>query len=126
MYAKAAVVACLLRDVFRYRVRVVRENLRRSLPELEEAARRQILRRHYRALAEVLFELPRVAVMSAAELRARVHTPDMPALHAELARGRPVLVITAHQCNWEWLLQAMALDLGVPFLAAYKPPPRRC
>src|SRR6267154_1420873 len=122
MYALAGFVAWLLRDVFRYRVRVVRDNLRGALPELGEGERRQILRRHYRALAEVLFELPRVAVMSAAEVRGRVLMPDMPAVHAELARGRAVLVVTAHQCNWEWLLQALALDLGVPFLAAYKPP----
>jgi KDO2-lipid IV(A) lauroyltransferase len=122
MYGLAGFVAWLLRDVFRYRVRVVRENLRGALPELGEAERRQILRRHYRALADVLFELPRVAVMPAAEVRERVLVPDMPAVHAELARGRPVLVVTAHYCNWEWLLQALALDLGVPLLAAYKPP----
>jgi KDO2-lipid IV(A) lauroyltransferase len=122
MYAMAGFLAWLLRDVFRYRVRVARDNLRRALPELGEGGQRQVLRRHYGALAEVLFELPRVAVMSAAELRDRVHMPDMPAVHAELARGRPVLVVTAHQCNWEWLLQALALDLGVAFLAAYKPP----
>jgi KDO2-lipid IV(A) lauroyltransferase len=122
MYALAGFVAWLLRDVFRYRVRVVRDNLRGAMPELGESGQRQVLRRHYGALAEVLFELPRVAVMSAAELRERLRMPDMPAVHAELARGRPVLVVTAHQCNWEWLLQALALDLGVPFLAAYKPP----
>jgi KDO2-lipid IV(A) lauroyltransferase len=122
MYALAGFVAWLLRDVFRYRLGVVRDNLRGALPELGESGRRQVLRRHYRALAEVLFELPRVAVMSAAELRARVHIPDMPALHAELARGRPVLVLTAHLCNWEWLLQALALELGAPLFAAYKPP----
>jgi KDO2-lipid IV(A) lauroyltransferase len=89
---------------------------------LGENGQRQVLRRHYRALAEVLFELPRLAVMSAAELRERLLTPDVPTLLAELARGRPVLVLTGHQCNWEWLLQALALELGVPFLAAYKPP----
>jgi len=122
MYALAGFVAWLLRDVLRYRVRVVRDNLRGALPEWAESARRQILRRHYRALAEVLFELPRLAEMPAAEVRARVLMPDMPAVHAELARGRPVLVVTGHQCNWEWLLQALALDLGAPFLAAYKPP----
>ena len=69
MYALAGFVAWLMRDVFRYRVRVVRDNLRRALPELGENGQRQVLRRHYRALAEVLFELPRLAVMSAAELR---------------------------------------------------------
>ena len=122
MHALAACFAFLMRDVVRYRVAVARDNLRLGLPELDAAARRRILRRHYQTFAEVLFELPRVAVMSATELRARVLLPDMPRLQAELVGGRPLLVLAAHQCNWEWLLQAMALDLGVPFLAAYKPP----
>ena len=121
MYAGAALLAFLMQDLLRYRVAVARANLRRSLPALTEAERRRVLRRHYQLLAQVLFELPRVAVMPAAELRSRLATPDMPVLRAELARGNPVLVLAAHHGNWEWLLQAMALGLEVPFLAAYKP-----
>ena len=122
MYALATMFAFLMRDLLRYRTAVARENLRHALPELSAAARRRLLRRHYQRFAEVLFELPRVAVMSAAELRTRLRLPDSPVLHAEFARGQSVLVLAAHQGNWEWLLQAMALDMGVPFLAAYKPP----
>jgi KDO2-lipid IV(A) lauroyltransferase len=122
MYALGALLAALMRDVLHYRVGVARENLRRALPELDAAARRRILRRHYQALAEVLFELPRVAVMAPEELRARVHMPDLSMLRAEFERGHPVLLLSGHQCNWEWMLQAVALDIGVPFLAAYKPP----
>lgn len=122
MYALGAVLTFLMRDVLHYRVGVARENLRRAMPELDAAARRRVLRRHYQAFADVLFELPRVAVMSPEELRARMRLPDLPLLREEFERGNPVLMLIGHQCNWEWLLQAVALDIGVPFLAAYKPP----
>ena len=122
MYGLGKLIAFVASDVFRYRVSVARENLRVALPELDELRRRLVLHRHYQAFAEVLCELPRVAVMSTAELRARVSMPDLDLLKAEFAAGQSVLLLTAHQCNWEWLLQALALDLGRPFLAAYKPP----
>ena len=122
MYALGAVLAVLMRDVLRYRVAVARDNLSKAMPELDAAARRRVLRRHYRVFADVLFELPRVAVMSAEELRARVRMPDLPMWRADRQRGHPVLILIGHQCNWEWLLQAVALDVGMPLLSAYKPP----
>jgi len=38
----------------------------------------------------------------------------------EFARSKPVIVLAAHQCNWEWLLLGLS-QLGVPVDAAYKP-----
>ena len=35
--------------------------------------------------------------------------------------GPPVLLVAAHQCNWEWMLLALSLELGYPLDAAYKP-----
>jgi KDO2-lipid IV(A) lauroyltransferase len=32
-----------------------------------------------------------------------------------------VLILAAHQSNWEWLIHALSLDLGYPVDAAYKP-----
>jgi len=32
-----------------------------------------------------------------------------------------VLLVAAHQCNWEWMLLALSLELGYPLDAAYKP-----
>ncbi len=122
MYGLGSVLAVLMRDVLRYRVRVARENLSQALPELDASARRRVLRRHYRVFADVLFELPRVAVMRPADLRERLRLPDLSRLRADFDRGHAVLLLTGHQCNWEWLLQAVALDVGVPFLCAYKPP----
>jgi KDO2-lipid IV(A) lauroyltransferase len=122
MYFLGAVLAVFMRDVLRYRVGVARDNLSKALPELDARARRHVLRRHYRVFADVLFELPRVAVMPPEELRERMQLPDLGKLRAEFQGGHPVLLLVGHQCNWEWLLQAVALDVGVPFLCAYKPP----
>jgi KDO2-lipid IV(A) lauroyltransferase len=30
-------------------------------------------------------------------------------------------LVAAHQCNWEWMLLALSLELGYPLDAAYKP-----
>ena len=32
-----------------------------------------------------------------------------------------MLLVAAHQCNWEWMLLALSLELGYPVDAAYKP-----
>jgi KDO2-lipid IV(A) lauroyltransferase len=122
MYTLAWLLALFMRHVLRYRVAVVRENLRLALPELDTAARERVLGRQYHKLTEVLFELPWLTIASRPQVSARVRLPDLAAVRAELAAGRPVLLLAAHLCNWEWLLQALAIELGVPFVAAYKPP----
>jgi KDO2-lipid IV(A) lauroyltransferase len=39
----------------------------------------------------------------------------------EVAKGRPVLLVAAHQANWEWMLLGLSTQLGIPVDAAYKP-----
>ena len=43
------------------------------------------------------------------------------AARTQLDRGQSVLLVAAHQCNWEWMLLALSLELGYPLDAAYKP-----
>jgi KDO2-lipid IV(A) lauroyltransferase len=38
-----------------------------------------------------------------------------------LDAGKSVMLVTSHQCNWEWLLHGTVLQLGYPMDAAYKP-----
>jgi Kdo2-lipid IVA lauroyltransferase/acyltransferase len=55
------------------------------------------------------------------ELERRVQLVNADAVRAEVARGKPVLLLAGHQCNWEWMLLAFSTQLGVPVDAAYKP-----
>ncbi|HEX4024019.1 MAG TPA: lysophospholipid acyltransferase family protein [Steroidobacteraceae bacterium] len=121
LYALAGALAFLLRYVVRYRVPVARANLRRCFPDRSNAQINRLLRLYYRHLAQVAVEFLKTATMSAEALNARVALVHLERVHAEFRAGRSVLLLGAHQCNWEWSLQAVALHLGAPMDAAYKP-----
>jgi KDO2-lipid IV(A) lauroyltransferase len=80
-----------------------------------------LLRQYYRQLAQVAVEFLKSATMTAEELNARVTLVHLERVQSEFRAGRSVLLLGAHQCNWEWSLQAVALHLGAPMDAAYKP-----
>ena len=46
---------------------------------------------------------------------------NVEAPRALLSQGQSVLLVAAHQCNWEWMLLALSIELGYPVDAAYKP-----
>jgi len=121
MYAVASCLALLALRVFPYRQRVVRENLSLAFPELNEPALRALMYRYYLGFAQMLVELLKSAGMTEEQFRSRVAIHNAELARAQLAQGRPVLLIAAHQCNWEWMLLALSFELGYPLDAAYKP-----
>jgi KDO2-lipid IV(A) lauroyltransferase len=121
LYALAGFLGWLAFRIFPYRDKVVRENLSRSFPELDEAGMRLIRRRYYGAFADVLVEVIKSATLPAAEISRRVRIVGLEEPQALLAKGQSVLLAAAHQCNWEWMLLALSLELGFPLDAAYKP-----
>jgi Kdo2-lipid IVA lauroyltransferase/acyltransferase len=121
LYAVTALIMWLLRHVFRFRVTVARDNLRRCFPQRSESEIDALLDRYYRQLSQVAAEFIKMADMSADQLRSHLELRHVERVRAETAAGRSVLLLGAHQCNWEWTLQATVLFLGVPIDAAYKP-----
>jgi KDO2-lipid IV(A) lauroyltransferase len=121
LYGLAAVAAWLLQRVLRYRVAVARDNLTRAFPARSPREVDALLTHYYRQVCQVAVEFVKLGGLSAAQLRAHVQTRDARAVHAELAAGRPVLLLAAHHCNWEWALQGTTLEIGAPLIAAYKP-----
>jgi KDO2-lipid IV(A) lauroyltransferase len=121
IYALSTFLLGVMRHVLRYRVRVAQENLRRCFPSCSEAQIDRLLAQNYRHLAQVVAEFFKTASMSAEELRSRVTLVNLDKVHAETRAGRSVLLLGAHQCNWEWSLHAVALQVGAPMEAAYKP-----
>jgi KDO2-lipid IV(A) lauroyltransferase len=121
LLALGAGSGAVARVLVRFRLQQVRANLRRCFPGLPADELRAIERRHYRAMAQTAFEFIKLATFSAAELRQRVRlvNPDLPA--AALAAGNSVMLLSAHQGNWEWMLQRLALEFSPDFNCAYKP-----
>jgi KDO2-lipid IV(A) lauroyltransferase len=107
--------------VIPYRRHVVVANLKASFPDWDDATRERVIRDYYRGFADMLVEVMHSARLTPAELERRVELVDAQRVRDEVARGKPVLIMAAHQCNWEWMLLAFSTQLGVPVDAAYKP-----
>jgi KDO2-lipid IV(A) lauroyltransferase len=117
----ASLLAWLSWRVIPYRRHVVVANLKASFPEWDDATRERVIRDYYRGFADMLVEVMHSARLTPAELERRVKLVNPQLIRDEVARGKPVLLVAAHQCNWEWMLLAFCTQLGVPVDAAYKP-----
>ncbi|MGE3666435.1 MAG: lysophospholipid acyltransferase family protein [Steroidobacteraceae bacterium] len=121
LHAFAWVLGSLGFHVFRYRREIIDKSLAVAFPELDAAGRRAICRRHHLGFAQVFVEILKSGALTPADIARHVRFTNLELLQQRLAEGRPVLVVAAHQCNWEWLMHAMASQVGFPVDAAYKP-----
>jgi Kdo2-lipid IVA lauroyltransferase/acyltransferase len=121
LYGLADLLAWTAWRVAPYRAAVVRENLSIAFPELDRRQLREIMRRYYRGFGEVLVEVVKAASLAPGEIRRRVRLEGLASVRERIAQGTPALLVAAHQCNWEWMLLALSLELGAPLDAAYKP-----
>jgi KDO2-lipid IV(A) lauroyltransferase len=121
LYAFSDFLYFLAYYVVRHRHVVIREQLAQAFPDIAPAERVAIHRRFLRNFCDVLVEVLKSASMSAETLGARVRILNLPVALEYLDAGRSVMFVTSHLCNWEWLLQGVALHLGYPIDAAYKP-----
>ena len=110
----------LLLYVIRYRRRVVDENLRLSFPERSDRERRQIARRFYRNLTDLLVETIKMPTLSPADLKRRVRFTNIDLVKDRLEAGQAVIGMASHQSNWEWIPSASVL-YGMPTDSIYKP-----
>jgi KDO2-lipid IV(A) lauroyltransferase len=120
-YPIARFLAFMAWKVIPYRRHVVLANLAASFPDWDEATRERVIRDYYRGFADMLVEVMRSLRLTPAELARRVTLANPELVRGEVARGKPVLLVAAHQANWEWMLLGLSAQLGLPVDAAYKP-----
>jgi KDO2-lipid IV(A) lauroyltransferase len=121
LYGFASFLYFLAYYVVRHRHRVIDDQLEKVFPALSAAERTGIHKRFLRNFCDVLVEVLKSMSMSEAEMNAHVRILNVDAARQFLDSGKSVMLVTSHLCNWEWLLQAVALQLGYPLDAAYKP-----
>jgi Kdo2-lipid IVA lauroyltransferase/acyltransferase len=121
LYALSAFLYFLAYYVVRHRRRVIHDQILQVFPHASDAERAAIHKQFLKNFCDVLVEVLKSASMSAQDMNARVRIVNWPVARAYLDAGQSVMLVTSHLCNWEWLLQAVALQLGYPVDAAYKP-----
>ncbi|MDE6297531.1 MAG: lysophospholipid acyltransferase family protein [Muribaculaceae bacterium] len=115
--------ACfILHKVVKYRVGVVRKNLRNSFPDKSEKELRTIENKFYRHLCDVFIESIKLLHISDRQLMKRVEMRNLEALTDEVSSHQAVILFLGHYGNWEWV-PALTLHADPSLLLGelYKP-----
>jgi KDO2-lipid IV(A) lauroyltransferase len=121
LYAVSDFVAWVLQRVVKYRLKVVRDNLRFSFPEKSTAELADIERKSYKNLADVLLEGLKGFTMNEATVRKRyTFTNQHLVNNSNLANGNSILM-AAHFGNWEWGVIAVPYFFERTVVGFYKP-----
>lgn len=121
LYAITGALVFLVHRVLRLRRDVVQGNIAACFPEASPDEVQRMVSGHYRQVGQMFAEVIRSAALSPAEMARRIHIANLELPRSLLAQGKPVLLVAAHQANWEWVLQALATQLGHPLDVGYKP-----
>jgi Kdo2-lipid IVA lauroyltransferase/acyltransferase len=113
-------VAPLLLRLSRRRVRLLIENLSRAFPDKGREEIRRIARESVANLGGALFEFLEVSRWSVDDVRSRVSYEGVENLEAARARGRGVILLSAHFGSWEMGALAAGL-LGEPISSVVRP-----
>ncbi|HVO90509.1 MAG TPA: lysophospholipid acyltransferase family protein [Casimicrobiaceae bacterium] len=121
LYGLGAVIYFIAFRILRWHVALASRNLANAFPEKSDAERAAILKESYWNLGQTLGEAFWGFRAPSEELRRRVVIENREPVLRYAAEKRSVILLTAHMCNWEWLLQAGGAELGFPIDVVYKP-----
>jgi KDO2-lipid IV(A) lauroyltransferase len=107
--------------LLRWRRDLAARNIARSFPEKTEAEHAAILEQSYRNMAEVVVEIAWGWRASTEQLKEHLAIENVDLVRRFVAERRSVILLTAHVCNWEWLLPGGGAYFGIPIDAVYKP-----
>lgn len=119
LYFISDVLYFFLWYVIRYRRKVVFHNLQQAFPEKTMPEIKQLAKKFYRHLTDVIVETLKTLTISKEEITRRVQIANREMVDQYYEQGQSVIVATSHQGNWEWLLASCSLQLPFQVDAIY-------
>lgn len=122
IYLFSTVLYFIVFYLLRYRRDTVQQNLCQAFPDKRQDSISVLSRNYYRHLCDFSLEIIKAHGMNKKDFRDRcsiVGTKDL--IKASQGKTKPIIVLTIHQGNWEWMLHAVSLQLGISVDPVYKP-----
>ena len=120
LYLLSDVVYTLIYYVVGYRKKVVRDNLEIAFPKKTLKEIIAIEKKFYRHFGDVAVEAVKTLTISKKEIKKRLVIQNPETLRKFLNGQQSILMYTAHQGNWEWLVY-LPVYFNYPSFTFYRP-----
>jgi Kdo2-lipid IVA lauroyltransferase/acyltransferase len=120
LYVISDFLAFLLRKVFRYRLRVIRNNIAFTDLNLNEEQEKAMIKKIYYNLSDIILESLKSFTMTRSSVlkRHKVRNPEI--VDPFFAEQKSIILVTGHICNWEWGSLSAGLQTPYHILGFYK------
>lgn len=103
LYSVSSLTSWILRDVVKYRTKLVENNLRLAFPGAEEKQISCWIKQFYRYLCDTFIEAAKLLSISNDEVDRRVKVSNAEIVDQAVADGHSVVLFLGHYGNWEWV-----------------------
>jgi len=121
LYRLADAFYILIFYVFKYRRKVVKENLYNAFPDKSALELNAIEKEYYKFLSSLFIEIIKMKSISKKELSKRVKFKNSDLVEAYLQNNESVLFCSSHYGNYEWVCMAIGLNFSGQHYPIYKP-----
>ena len=121
LYGLSNMLYLLFYYIIPYRKRVIRQNISRSFPDLDQEGQEKIIKGFYRNLCDILVEWVKGQTISKKDLQERYVFVNPEVLNDLYSKGQDVLCVGSHYANWEWGIMAAPLQLSHKLFGIYTP-----
>ena len=121
LYFLSDILNLFLSKIFKYRKKVIIENLRNSFPEKNRMELEEISANFYEFLCDLIFETIKLATMSKKDILERCPFDNIEVFNNLFHKNKSIIVVMGHYGNWEWANASMSLSSSYQLNAIYKP-----
>jgi KDO2-lipid IV(A) lauroyltransferase len=121
LYIISDVLFVIIYHIVHYRRAVVQQNLANTFPEKTEKERQDIERKYYHYLADLIVETVKMITVSEKQIQKRVVATNAELVHEYFAKGKSIIAVAGHYCNWEMAALNFNFVTDKRFMIVYKP-----
>lgn len=121
LYGISNFFSFLIGKVFKYRYKVIYQNLTKSFPNYNEAEKKIIIKKVYRNITDLMVESIKSFTMSRAQVAKREVVLNPEIFDPYFNNNQNILGVTGHYSNWEWAALCSSHYLKQKPVGFYKP-----
>ena len=121
LYAISKVLLLLNSYTLKYRLKTINQNIAFSFPHLNKKEKNNLLYKFYINFFDVIMEIIKSISFKKLDIINRVKIINLIAIEKSIKKKRPIILMSGHYSNWEWLLLRVSLIKNVNIGAVYKP-----